>query len=322
MLQYSAKFKKYFSTLDWMMKRENFIPRIVCFGEILWDNLPSGRTAGGAPMNVAYHFNRNGAESRLISRVGNDQAGADLIHFSEQKGLTTGLIQTDNTYPTGEVIATITGNHEVVYDILPNAAWDFIRCSAAIKKLAAEADAFVFGSLAARNEESRSTLFELLETAKFKVLDINLRAPHYSKEILELLLSLADLLKLNDDELRLLTEWFCEDCRSERDSINFLQQKFEIPGIIVTKGGNGASYYTGSLSYSKEAYEVKVADTIGAGDSFLAAFLYKKLTFAPVVETLDYALAMGAFIASQSGACPDYTLSDLHHFMSTHQQNS
>lgn len=304
------------------MIKEPIVPRIVCFGEILWDNLPTGRTAGGAPMNVAYHLNRTGAESQLVSRIGDDEAGAELIDFSTQKGLPTDFLQTDPGYPTGEVVARVMDNHEVVYDILPDAAWDFISSSAEIKQLAAQADAFVFGSLAARNEQSRETLLQLLEIAKFKVLDINLRAPHYSKEILELLLSKADLLKLNDDELRLLTQWFCTGSTTERESISILQQKFGIDGIIVTKGADGASYYTAGQSYSGKAYQVTVADTIGAGDSFLAAFLYRKLTKSPIAETLDYALAMGAFIASKPGACPAYTASELDDFIREHHQNS
>lgn len=296
-------------------------PKIVCFGEILWDNLPAGRTAGGAPMNVAYHLNRTGAESQLISRVGDDKAGTELIEFSRQKGLPTKLLQIDPDYPTGEVVAKVTGNHEVVYDILPDAAWDFIASSPEILALAAQADAFVFGSLAARNLKSRETLLEILDTAKFKVLDINLRAPHYSKETSALLLSKADMLKLNNDELAIFSEWFCDGSSNEKKTISHLQQKFQLKDIIVTKGGDGASYYDGESSYSGKAYPVTVADTIGAGDSFLAAFLYKKLTKAPISETLDYALATGAFIASQPGGCPDYTLADLNHFISQHQQN-
>jgi len=301
------------------MTKVSVKPRIICFGEILWDNLPSGRTAGGAPMNVAYHLNRSGAESQLVSRVGNDPAGQDLIDFSREKGLPTDLLQTEPDHPTGEVMAKVMDNHEVVYDILPGAAWDFIAAAPELKQLAANADAFVFGSLAARSSVSRETLLQTLESAKFRVLDINLRAPHYSKEVLDLLLSKADLLKLNNDELTLLTGWFYKDGAPESDSISFLQQNYGIKEIVVTKGSEGASYYSGTSSYTGEAYKVTVADTVGAGDSFLAAFLYKKLTGTDIPQTLDYALAMGAFIAGQSGACPAYTLSDLDHFIAAQQ---
>jgi fructokinase len=301
-----------------MMTNKPVKPRVICFGEILWDNLPSGRTAGGAPMNVAYHLNRVAAESQLISRIGDDQAGTDLITFSSEKGLPTNLLQKDPRYPTGEVIAKVMDNHEVVYEILPDAAWDFIAADPQIKLLAGNADAFVFGSLAARSSVSRDSLLQILEYATFKVFDINLRAPHYSKEILALLLSKADLLKLNDDELILLTDWFYQSGAAEGDCIKFLQQTFGIAEVVVTKGSKGASYYSGEVFYTGKAYPITVADTVGAGDSFLAAFLYKKLTGTAIPEALDYALAMGAFIASQSGACPAYTLSDLDAFIAKH----
>lgn len=300
------------------MTKEFIKPSIICFGEILWDNLPSGRKAGGAPMNVAYHLNRVGAKSQLISRVGNDASGNELRAFSSLIGLPSTFLQKDPVYPTGEVMATVLDNHEVVYDIRLNAAWDYITWDPQFGQLASGADAFVFGSLAARNRNSRETLLQLLETAKYKVFDINLRAPHYTKEVLELLLPKADLVKLNSDELTLLTDWFYKSGASESDSISFLQQTFGLDEIIVTKGSEGASYYQGSSAYDGKAYKVKVADTVGAGDSFLAAFLYQKLMGMPIPQTLNYALAMGAFIASQQGACPPYTSADLDHFIGTH----
>jgi fructokinase len=293
-------------------------PRMICFGEILWDNLPTGRMAGGAPMNVAYHLNRLGAESQMISRIGNDQPGKDLLNFSTTIGLPIALLQTDPVHATGEVIAQVMANHEVVYDILLDAAWDYIEFSPTLQSLAASADAFVFGSLSARNTASRETLLQLLDAAKFKVLDINLRAPHYDKEILALLLSKADLLKLNNDELTLLTSWFYQDGAPEAESIRFLQQEFNLQAVMVTKGSDGASYYTATEVYSGQAYPVEVADTIGAGDSFLAAFLYKKLTGADIKATLDYALAMGAFVAGKPGGCPVYDKTELEQFIIKH----
>jgi fructokinase len=291
---------------------------MICFGEILWDNLPTGRMAGGAPMNVAYHLNRLGAESQMISRIGNDQPGKDLLNFSTTIGLPIALLQTDPVHATGEVMAQVMANHEVVYDILLDAAWDYIEFSPTLQSLAASADAFVFGTLSARNTASRKTLLQLLDAAKFKVLDINLRAPHYDKEILALLLSKADLLKLNNDELTLLTSWFYQDGAPEAESIRFLQQEFNLQAVIVTKGSDGASYYTATEVYGGQAYPVEVADTIGAGDSFLAAFLYKKLTGSDIQATLDYALAMGAFVAGKPGGCPIYDKTELEQYITKH----
>lgn len=297
------------------MIKELIKPAVICYGEILWDNLPGGRMAGGAPMNVAYHLKTIGAESKLISRVGNDQPGAELTNFCHHIGLPTTLIQIDAQYPTGEVDAKVMDNYEVVYDILPGAAWDYIAYEDHLSKLAASADAFVFGSLASRNTVSRDTLLKLLESAKFKVFDVNIRAPHYTKETLTLLLHQANLLKLNSNELHLLTEWFYKKGAKETDSIKLLQQNFGINEIIVTKGSEGASYYNSATEFHGSAYPVKVADTVGAGDSFLAAFIYKKLVGDPIPDVLDYALGMGAFIASQKGACPAYQPADLHHFI-------
>ena len=301
---------------------EELKPEIICFGEILWDNLPGGRTAGGAPMNVAYHLNRTGADSKLISRTGNDTAGSDLIAFLQQIQLPADLIQTDHQYATGEVMATVTENDEVVYDIKLNAAWDFIEFKPEYRLLAKEADAFVFGSLSARNETTRNTLLQILETASFKVFDVNLRAPHYSKEILELLLSKTDLLKLNENELLLLGEWFYEKGGAEQETAKFLLGHFGIEEIVITKGAEGASYYTGDTYFTGTAYPVTVADTVGAGDSFLAAFLHKKLTGSAIPEALDYALGLGAFIAGKHGACPPYTKEELEAFMHQSVKNS
>lgn len=300
---------------------EEIKPEVICFGEILWDNLPTGRMAGGAPMNVAYHLNRTGAASKLISRIGNDTAGSDLVAFLKNIQLPTELIQTDHQYATGEVMATVTENDEVVYDIKLNASWDFIEFKPEYRLLAKEANAFVFGSLSARNETTRNTLLQILETAAFKVFDVNLRAPHYSKEILELLLSKTDLLKLNENELLLLGEWFHQAGAAEHETAKFLLENFSIKEILITKGAEGASYYTANNYFTGNAYPVTVADTVGAGDSFLAAFLYKKLTGSAIPDALDYALGMGAFIAGKNGACPLYTNYDLAEFMGQSEKN-
>jgi len=297
------------------MTPEEIKPDIICFGEILWDNLPTGRTAGGAPMNVAYHLNRTGAASKLISRTGNDTAGLDLLAFLEKINLPVDLVQTDHQYATGEVMATVTANDEVVYDIKLNAAWDFIEFKPEYRLLAKEADAFVFGSLSARNETTRNTLLQILETASFKVFDVNLRAPHYSKDIVELLLSKTDLLKLNENELLLLSEWFYDAGAAEKYTVKFLLENFGIKEILITKGGNGAAYYSSATYFTGSAYQVTIADTVGAGDSFLAAFLCQKLTGAEIPDALNYALGMGAFIAGKHGACPPYTKKDLAAFM-------
>jgi fructokinase len=295
------------------MNRKN---KVVCFGEVLWDVLSDVRKPGGAPMNVAYHLNRLGIESIMISRIGYDKIGEQLKDFLREKGIETDFIQTDFEYPTSEVIASINENDEVTYEILYPVAWDFIEYKNQFNDLLTDADMLVYGSLAARNETSRQTLNQLIDHAKYRLFDVNLRAPHFSEETVINLLKSADAVKLNSNELQVISSWFGgNNSKSETNQIARIQREFAIPEIILTKGGQGASYYTENERYDYQAYSVDVQDTIGSGDSFLAAFISQKLSDKSVEEMLDYAVALGAFVSSQSGANPTYRIAELHHFV-------
>jgi len=155
----------------------------------------------------------------------------------------------------------------------------------------------------------------LLDKAKYKVFDVNLRSPHYSKELVGELLSKADIVKLNAAELILIAEWYSPGCQSEEKAVQFLMERFDIGELLITRGGEGASYYTPHFRYDCAAYKVDVADTIGSGDSFLSAFLTMKLRNEPIEVALDYSVAMGAFVTSKSGACPEYSKSDFERFI-------
>lgn len=289
---------------------------VVCFGEILWDNLPTGRRPGGAPMNVAYHLHQLGLNSQLISSVGNDQPGRELLGFLKQIGLETSLIQTNAEHATSEVLASVDeSNHEVTYEIISPVAWDHISWQEEFEALLRASQAFVFGTLSARNSGSRETLYRMLSHAPYRVFDVNLRAPHFSQEVIDTLLQNADLVKLNSAELMLIAKWHEPACQKEGEGVEVLFNRFQMKEIIITKGSMGATYYTPSHRYDYPAYPVKVADTIGSGDSFLAAFLAMKLGDEPVDLTLDYAVAMGAFITSQPGACPPYSQFDFNRFI-------
>lgn len=288
---------------------------VVCFGEILWDNLPSGRKPGGAPMNVAYHLKKLGVNSTLISRVGDDDNGIELLDFIKGKGLTVEYCQKDAKAPTSTVEVQIGKDHEVRYDIVTKVAWDYIELESRLFDLVANADAFVFGSLAARNSVSYMTLHTLLEKAAYKVFDVNLREPHYDKNSISQLLRKTDLLKLNIHELNLISSWFCSVCKTEWERIKVLQDQFGVEEIVVTKGGEGASYYTKNAQCNYPAYKVEVQDTVGSGDSFIAAFLSQKLTGDSIEGILNYASALGAYVTTHSGACPDYNKLDLDKFI-------
>jgi fructokinase len=287
---------------------------IVCFGEILWDILPTGTVPGGAPMNVAYHLKKAGIEPALITRVGSDDWGKKLIELMEEKNISTKFFQLDDTMETGKVNASIGGNNEVTYDIVKPVAWDYIEWKDDFESLVAHANYFVFGSLATRSEVTRNTLFRLLDIAKFKVLDINLRAPHFNRRIIELLLNRINLLKLNHAELELITGWFTK-YQSDNDRIKVLQDRFSIPNIVVTKGGEGSLFNCNGIVHTHPGYKVTVADTVGSGDSFLAALLAKLSGGNTPGEALRFASAVGAFIASYHGACPDYDLEEINELM-------
>jgi fructokinase len=261
-------------------------------------------------MNVAYHLSKFGKNPAVISRIGNDELGNELLQTMKEKGINTEYVQTDVTLPTSTVVARLKDNHEMVYDIVQNVAWDNIMYDALLSDIVKGADYFVFGSLAARSARTRATLFQLLEIAKTKVLDINLRAPHYSRELIETMLAKADIVKLNEAELKLITEWFTS-YKSDEESIAFLQEKFSIHMVIVTKGAEGALLKAGHTLYSHEGYHVVVADTVGSGDSFLAGVIFQLMDHIPYEHILDFANKLGAFITTQKGACPVYQLNEV-----------
>lgn len=283
---------------------------VVCFGEVLWDFLPDGKQSGGAPMNVAYHLGKLGKNPAMISRVGNDDLGNELLSVMKEKDINTEYVQIDDALPTSTVVARLKDNHEMVYDIVENVAWDNIQCNDVLSQLVKEAKYFVFGSLAARNEQTRDTLFQLIEVAQTKVLDINLRAPFYSQQVVETLLHKADIVKLNEAELKLITDWFTT-YQNDEDAISFLQEKFNLHIVIVTKGAEGALLKVAHTLYSHEGYQVVVADTVGSGDSFLAGVIFQLLDHIPYEHILDFANKLGAFITTQKGGCPVYQLNEV-----------
>lgn len=281
----------------------------ICFGEILWDILPQEKVPGGAPMNVCYHLNQLGQAAAIISKTGKDENGRDLLAFLQQHQVDISLVQTDEQHATGTVIATQKGN-EMEYDIVQPVAWDFIDITEQLIEKVSQASYFVCGSLAARSPHSRTTLYRLLDAARTKVIDINLRPPHFEKDTLEHLLKQADILKLNDHELTLITGWYIPEADFEKQVI-FLSDQFSIPTVIVTKGANGAALYHNNTFYYHHGYKVTVADTIGSGDAFLAGFLSRHIENKQPEASLDFACKLGAFVASKKGACPPYDVREV-----------
>ncbi|GGD49715.1 fructokinase [Emticicia aquatilis] len=276
---------------------------IVCFGEVLWDLLPTGKIAGGAPMNVAVHANQLGLKATMISAVGDDELGEGITFFLESRGLSVKNVQ-KNEYQTGIVEVTLNEQGSPSYTIIEPVAWDFICFTEDVKSAVEEADALVFGSLALRNEVSKNTLLTLQSSAKLRVLDINLRKPFYSEGLVNELFEIADIVKVNDEELEMICAWYGQHSDEENNAI-YIKERYNLKGIIVTRGGNGAFFVDENNKISAHGgFKVTVNDTIGSGDSFLASFITKWLNGETPAEALKYACAVGAFVATQKGATP------------------
>jgi fructokinase len=288
----------------------NTIPPVICYGEILWDILPTGEVPGGAPMNVAYHLNKLGHPPAVITRIGMDERGNKLIGLLEAKNISTAFVQLDKSLPTGIVYATPNEHHEMEYNIVSPVAWDEIEWNDDLPKLLDEQNYFVYGSLVARNTTSRDTLFRLLEIAKNKVLDINLRPPHYDDSLLKDLLSRANIAKLNYAELNFISSWYGSYASTE-DKMKVLLEKFGLGSIIVTKGGDGAMINTGGKTYSHPGFKVVVQDTVGSGDSFLAAVISGLIEKREPSDILEFACALGALVTSKKGGWPEYEPADV-----------
>jgi fructokinase len=288
---------------------------VYCFGEILWDILPDGPQPGGAPLNVAYHLTKLKVPTGLISRIGKDLKGKQLEELMDHWGIKKHLLQLDPAHDTSQVLVKINTENEVSYEIVFPVAWDFIEANADAAAKVKESDYFIYGSLAARNATSRNALFELLNHAKFKVFDINLRPPFFARDLLEMLLGKADLLKMNESELEIVQGMLEGNFKNEVEQISFIKERFNIQEVIVTKGEHGASYYTQDGSYHAGGVTIKVCDTIGSGDSFLAAFIAHHFLKEDPEAILKKAVAMGAFIASKKGGCPSYQLSEYLNFI-------
>jgi fructokinase len=284
---------------------------VVCFGEVLWDMLPGGAKPGGAPMNVGIHLKRQGIHPWLVSRIGNDREGEKLRRFLQDSKMDLRFLQTDATLPTSQVLVHLDEYKNATYEICEPVAWDNIQPEKALNNLAKKADLVVFGSLASRNEATGNTLMQFLDNSRAtRLLDVNLRPPFDSREVVEKLLSLADFVKLNNDELFEIARWNGRK-GTGAELINWLAEFFNCPAVCVTRGANGAALFIENRLIEHPGFKVKAVDTVGAGDSFLAGLIARLFSGKSAEDALKYACATGAFVASQSGAVPEYTLHDI-----------
>ncbi len=292
------------------MQKEKY-KNIICFGEVLWDMLPSGAKPGGAPLNVAIHLKKQGINPMLISKIGSDGNGDNLIEFLKNSGLKTDIIQKDTKLPTSEVLVHLDENKNATYEICEPVAWDNILINPEIINLAKTADLIIYGSLASRNKTTRNTLFSILEkSSATRLVDINLRAPYDNREWIEELLHISDFAKLNDDELIKIAGWNNRP-GSEEELIRWFSDHFKCPTVCITRGANGAILFINSIFYSHSGFTVNAIDTVGSGDSFLASLVVNLSKNIHPEKVLEKACATGAFVASQSGAVPHYSGKDI-----------
>lgn len=279
---------------------------LIGLGELLWDCFPEGRLPGGAPANVAFHAQQLGLAAAVATRVGIDSLGDELIAFLKNQGLATDLVQRDSQHGTGTVTVSPRGTH-TDYVFLENSAWDFLEQTPQWLNAFQHCRAVCFGTLAQRSAISRATIAACLSVTRpeaLRVCDINLRPPFYAPDIIEASLHLANVVKLNADEARIMADMFHFADLGDLSIAQGLLDKFHLQLVCVTRGGEGAVAVTPIERCEVPGVAVDVADTVGAGDAFTAALTWSQLQGWPLERGLTLANRLGALVASRSGAMP------------------
>lgn len=289
--------------------------KIVCYGEVLWDVFPTHEKIGGAPLNVAIRLKSLKNEVNIISKIGNDSKGENLVAFIKEKGVGIKGVQIDKHHKTGKVTVKLNQKGSASYDINFPRAWDNIQLTEEVTKMVESSDAFVYGSLVARNNTSKETLIELLNYASYKIFDVNLRPPYYTQELLIELMNKADFIKFNDDELFEISKYIGSKYNSIEQNIKYVAEQTNTKHICVTKGRHGAVLLYDDQLYYNSGYLIKVVDTVGAGDSFLATLINYLLKKENPQKAIDTACAVGALVAQSEGANPIISQSDIDNFV-------
>ena len=280
--------------------------RILAVGEILWDLLPGGKQLGGAPANFAYHAHALGAEALIVSRVGDDPAGREIKDRLRELGLPVDGVAIDPTAPTGTASVELAADGQPRFTIHEDVAWDRIAASSTALQAASQADAVCFGSLAQRREPSRSSVRRLVDATPadaLRVCDINLRQHYHSPEVIEASLALANVLKLNDQELPMVAGM--DGLRGTvRGQLEALVRRHRLRAAALTRGAHGCLMWVDGVWSEHPGLPCNVVDTVGAGDAFTAAMTLGLLAHRPPDTINRRANEVAAYVASQRGATP------------------
>jgi fructokinase len=281
--------------------------KIVGLGEVLWDMLPDGKQLGGAPSNFAYISTLLGNEGIVASRLGTDALGEEAAAQLAKVGVSTAAIQRDPERPTGTVQVEVDDKGQPTFQIKENVAWDFLEWTPDWQKLAAQSDAVCFGSLAQRGEASRSTIRQFLAATRkdaVRIFDVNLRQTFHSRDVLAESMKVAEIVKLNHEELprvmEILSLVYCDDISSAR----LLIDSQDLQLVCITRGEHGSLLLDQRIHNEHSGYRVRIGDTIGAGDAFTAALVYEYLRGRSLAGMNETANRMGAWVASRVGAMP------------------
>ena len=282
-------------------------PMVLSIGEILWDVLPTGKRAGGAPVNFSYHAAKNGAEGYAISAVGRDDLGRELEEAVHQAGVDAVLQHNDHPTSTVEVQLT-EGIPQYVFK--PDVAWDHLEYTDNLAGLASKADAVCYGTLSMRNSKSRETCLQVLRHTKshaMRFFDINLRGTFYSKDLIQELLDMATVFKLNDEELVTLRDMFHVPGATDDELCRWFMDQWHLDTIVLTAGSDYSTIYLADGQSSHlPTPEITVADTVGAGDAFSGTFAINRLLGASLTQAHRAAVNTAAFVCTQQGAWPEY----------------
>ncbi len=298
---------------------------IVGIGEVLWDIYGSEKYLGGAPANFAFHAHQLGNEGIIVSKIGKDELGNEIIRSLKEKGLNTNFIQLDRNYPTGTVYVKLLPNSIPKFLCSKNVAFDYIEFGENLESLSETTDAVLFGTLAQRNEFSRKTITDFIKSLKkaIVVYDANFRGFKKKQiKIVENSLSLSNILKVNDIEFKKLKIAFDKEKMEHLKFLNQLVNEFDLDLICITFGRWGCLFYNKYETIYSPGVKINPIDTVGSGDAFIASLITKYLQKRPLKEISEFSNYVGAFVATKKGATPIYNNNDINNFIHTNTKRN